>query len=69
MTTPKGFTRLPHAVTEALQRGDITLLMFNILVLLHVWAEWRTGIVRSVSAKRIILYLANQDRPPSERTV
>src|ERR1019366_2352172 len=54
VTAPKGFTRVPHAVTDALQRGDITVLMFSVLVLLHVWAEWSTGIAHSVSAERII---------------
>lgn len=50
----RGFTRVPHTVTAALQQGDISLLEFTILVLMHKSANWKTGEVQSWSADRFL---------------
>lgn len=48
-----GFTRIPQKVTDALQQGDINPTQFIILVLLHLWANHRTGRVDSFCAERV----------------
>jgi hypothetical protein len=64
-----GFTRVPHAVTDALQRGDITPLQFQILVMLHKLADWTTGEVKSWSAERFLHEMGPQEGLPEARTV
>jgi len=54
-------THIPPTVYDALRRGWITPLMFLILALLHSWADYNSGMVRSVSAERILYALGNQD--------
>lgn len=34
------FTRVPDALYDALRDGEITPLMFNIMLHLHRWANW-----------------------------
>jgi hypothetical protein len=62
------FVRIPHTEIEALERGDINRLMFDILGLLHQWCDFHTGIARSVSAQRIADHLG-YDKPPSLNTI
>jgi hypothetical protein len=47
------FVRVPEALYDALRDGEITPLMYDIMTHLHRWADWSTGIVRSVNAKRL----------------
>lgn len=47
------FTRVPDALYDALRDGEITPLMFNIMLHLHHWADWNTGIVRTCNANRL----------------
>lgn len=42
--------RIPQHFVKSLHTGDITPSMLLTLVLLHNWADWKTGVVRSASA-------------------
>lgn len=44
------FSRVPHAVYDALERNMITQLQFVILSWLHKWADYRTGCIRGFRA-------------------
>jgi hypothetical protein len=66
------FARVPKAVYLARKNGEITALMFEILALLHLWADRNTGVVRSFSPGRILEWMPDEDpdcEMPSERTV
>ena len=56
------FARVPHDAYDALRRGEITPLQFTILAMLHNAADWRTGIVKSWSAKQFF-YLCGESKP------
>jgi hypothetical protein len=62
------FARLPQPVFDALKRGDITPLQFNILAMLHGKADRYTGIVASWSAEEFLFLMGNPDLP-QPRTV
>jgi hypothetical protein len=65
------FTRVPDALYDALRDGEITLLMFNIMLHLHRWANWETGIVQTVNAKRLRAAMGGHygDEVAAERTI
>jgi hypothetical protein len=56
MSNPR-FTRLPQAVFDTLERGDINKTQFIILSLLHQWADYATGRIDSFSAERVCRFL------------
>jgi hypothetical protein len=61
--TETSFARVPHAVYDALERGEITPLQFDILSMLHRAAEHHTGIVRSWSATEFLYRMGKPDLP------
>src|SRR5580704_4301762 len=65
------FTRVPDALYDALRDGEITHLMFDIMLHLHRWANWRTGIVQTVNAKRLRAAMGGHydDEAAAERTI
>ncbi len=65
------FTRVPDALYDALRDGEITPLMFNIMLHLHRWANWGTGIVQTVNAKRLRAAMGGHydDEVAAERTI
>jgi hypothetical protein len=64
------FARIPYALFDARMRGEITGLMFNIMGLIHRWADWNTGVVRNMSAERIHKWLGDDEEDvPCERTI
>ena len=63
------FTRVPRAVTDALQSGVITPLQCLILMMLHKNADWKTGEVKSWSADRFLFEMGDQESLPLPRTV
>jgi hypothetical protein len=56
MSQPTGFARLPHAIYDALERGDINETQFIVLSLLHKWANYQTGRVDSFCAERVLRF-------------
>ncbi len=65
------FTRVPDALYDALRDGQITPLMFDIMLHLHHWADWNTGVVRVCNAKRLRAAMGGHydDRVAEERTI
>jgi hypothetical protein len=65
------FTRVPDALYDALRDGEITPLMFNIMLHLHHWADWNTGVVRVCNAKRLCAAMGghHDDEVAAERTI
>jgi hypothetical protein len=57
------FTRLPQAVFDALERGDINKTQFIVLSLLHLWAGYTTGRIDSFCAERVCRYLHIEPTP------
>ena len=47
------YTALPNQLFRDLREGKINNTMFDILAWLHMRADYSTGIVKKVSAKRI----------------
>jgi hypothetical protein len=60
------FAIIPYDLYEDLANGEITLSMFEAMILLHKWADWETGTVRKVRAGR--LSTAMGDHGPAART-
>jgi len=60
------FAIIPYDLYDDLANGEITLSMFEAMVLLHKWADWETGTVRKVRAGR--LSTAMGDHGPAART-
>jgi len=58
-----GFTPIRNGILEHLESGRITLLEFGVYVLLHLRADWATGIYRGCA-----LTLAYQSGDPDNRT-
>lgn len=65
------FVRVPDALYDALRDSEITPLMFNIMLHLHRWANWETGIVQTVNAKRLRTAMGGHydDEVAAERTI
>jgi hypothetical protein len=63
------FARIPYDLFDARRQNIITSLQFDIMVLLHRWANWHTGIVRTCSADRLQRAMGDLQKPPSERTI
>src|SRR5271156_840916 len=69
------FVRVPESLYDALWRGEITPVMFNIMCLLHRWANWHTGVVRTCSSERLATAMGadsfdgTPDQIPSIRTI
>jgi hypothetical protein len=57
--------RIPDAGYEALICGDLSSLQFMILVLLYRRANWKTGVVRAISADQVIRDLGETGLIPS----
>jgi hypothetical protein len=57
------FTRLPQAVYDALERGDINITQFIVLSLMHQWADYATGRIDSFCAERVCRYLHIEPTP------
>jgi hypothetical protein len=60
--TDHRFARVPYPVYDALERGEITSLQFEILAMMHRVADWRTGVVNSWSAKEY-LFRCGETKP------
>ena len=69
METPDYFARVPYALYDARRQNVITSLQFNIMTILHRWANWHTGVVRTCSAERLQQAMGDLEKPPSERTI
>jgi hypothetical protein len=65
------YTALPNQLFRDLREGKINNAMFDILAWLHMRADYATGIVRKVSAKRIQaeMWGDEYDEAPSLRTI
>ena len=66
------FVRLPEELYDALREDRINFHMFTVMTLLHRWANWHTGVVRTCSAERLHAALggeANPDDVASIRTI
>jgi hypothetical protein len=65
------FTRVPDALYDAIKDGELNALMFNIMMHLHHWADWNTGVVRTVNAKRLRSALGgnHDDDVAAERSI
>jgi hypothetical protein len=63
------FVRVPVTLYDARRQNVITSLQFDIMVLLHRWANWHTGVVRTCSAERLQRAMGDLEKPPSERTI
>ncbi|MGB2589013.1 MAG: hypothetical protein WBF09_16600 [Candidatus Acidiferrum sp.] len=63
------FARIPYDLFDARRQSVITSIQFDIMVLLHRWANWHTGIVRTCSADRLQAAMGDLQKPPSERTI
>jgi hypothetical protein len=68
MTSPR-FTKVPEAVFDGAQAGEITLLQFTILVWLHHHADFVTGIVKSWSAEIFCREMGHGPDLPSLNTI
>jgi hypothetical protein len=60
------FAIIPYELYDDLANGEITLSMFQALILLHKWADWGTGVVRKVRASR--MEQASGEHGPAART-
>jgi len=47
-------TQIPENIFDALACGDISLIQFAVLSLMHRWVDYSTGCVRSFSAGRVL---------------
>ncbi len=47
------FALIPYDLYDDLANGEISFPMFQAMVFLHKWADWATGTVRKVRAKRL----------------
>lgn len=69
------FVRVPESLYDALRHGEITPVMFDVMCLLHRWANWHTGVVRTCSAQRLATAMGGDsfdstpDQIPSIRTI
>jgi len=63
------FARIPYDLFDARRQNVITSIQFDIMVLLHRWANWHTGIVRTCSAERLQAAMGDLEKPPSVRTI
>ena len=54
------FAAVPNEVFYALEHGEITLTMFNVLCILHKQADWSTGVVAFTCARTIADKLCGQ---------
>jgi len=65
------YTALPNQLFRDLREGKINNTMFDILAWLHMRADYSTGIVKKVSAKRIQaeMWGDEYDEAPSLRTI
>lgn len=69
------FVRVPENLYDAMRHGEITPVMFNVMCLLHRWANWHTGVVRTCSAQRLAAAMGGDsfdgtpDQIPSIRTI
>jgi hypothetical protein len=62
------YFRFPGVAYEALTNGDLSALQFVILVLLYRRANWKTGVVRSISAEQVIRDLGDTGLIPAAPT-
>ncbi len=65
------YTTLPHRLWGDMAEGKLTSKMFLVLCWLYRRANWGTGIVTQVSAKRILaeVWVEYEKGNPSERGV
>lgn len=72
MSDQNYFVRLPVALEYAVADGEITVTMYLVMTKMHLWADWRTGVVDHVSARRIARAYGsetgNEEDVPSVRT-
>ena len=47
------FARVPYALFDAHDEGQLTPIMFVIMIWLYRWADWKTGTIRNCSAERL----------------
>jgi hypothetical protein len=48
------FARIPYALYDALEKDEITLTMFAVMIWLYKWADWSIGTVRKACAERLM---------------
>jgi len=60
------YFRFPAAAYEALRDGDLSLLQYTILGTLYYRANWKTGVVRSISADQVIRDLGETGLLPTD---
>jgi hypothetical protein len=48
------FIRIPYDLDDALECGKLTPCMYLVMIKLYRWADWSTGVVRKVSADRLV---------------
>jgi hypothetical protein len=66
------YTNIPGQIVEDLREGKITNKMFNVLFWLYSRANFKTGLVRMASSKRVLNEMwvdENEDDRPSLRTI
>lgn len=61
--------RFPGSAFDALVDGDLSVLQFTILVMLYRRANWKTGVVRSISADQVIRALGETGLLPADSTL
>lgn len=57
MSATNGYTIVPRAVSDSLQRGEINATQFAVLFALYLWADHATGRVDSFCAERVCRFL------------